>query len=174
MANQSARNKVSLRERLQKRGPKKLLALDGGGIRGVLSLEILRKLESLLRTTSGNADYRLADYFDYISGTSTGGIIAAGLAIGMSVDKIIEFYEQSGAQMFEPAKLRHRLSYHYQSEPLAKMLKCVFGEDTQLGSELSRNIAAADLKECYDGLALGRSQTTRSPSTIIQVTPLAT
>lgn len=135
MANQSARNKVSLRERLQKRGPKKLLALDGGGIRGVLSLEILRKLESLLRTTSGNADYRLADYFDYISGTSTGGIIAAGLAIGMSVDKILEFYEQSGAQMFEPAKLRHRLSYHYQSEPLAKMLKCVFGEDTQLGSD---------------------------------------
>ena len=169
MANQSARNKVSLRERLQKRGPKKLLALDGGGIRGVLSLEILRKLESLLRTTSGNADYRLADYFDYISGTSTGGIIAAGLAIGMSVDKILEFYEQSGAQMFEPAKLRHRLSYHYQSEPLAKMLKCVFGEDTQLGS-ISRNIAAADLKECYDGFPLAdlkqpvcQVQSSRSP-----------
>ena len=84
---------------------------------------------------SGNADYRLADYFDYISGTSTGGIIAAGLAIGMSVEEILKFYEQSGAQMFETAKLRHRLRYHYQSEPLAKMLKSVFGENTFLGSE---------------------------------------
>ena len=133
MANQSTRNKVSLHERLKRRGPKKLLALDGGGIRGVLSLEILRKLENVLRSASGNADYRLADYFDYISGTSTGGIIAAGLAIGMSVEEILEFYEQSGAQMFETAKLRHRLRYRYQSEPLAKMLKSVFGENTYPG-----------------------------------------
>ena len=108
---------------------------DGTALRGVLSLEILRKLETLLRTASGKADYRLADYFDYIAGTSTGGIIAAGLAIGMSIDEILQFYEQSGAQMFETASLRHRLCYHYQSEPLAKVLKCVFGEDTQLGSE---------------------------------------
>jgi uncharacterized protein len=135
MAEQSTRIKVSLHERLKKCGPKKLLALDGGGIRGVLSLEILRKLENVLRSANGNADYRLADYFDYISGTSTGGIIAAGLAIGMSVDEILDFYKQSGAEMFEPAKLRHRLRYHYQSEPLATKLKAVFGADTELGSE---------------------------------------
>jgi uncharacterized protein len=109
MAEQLTRNKVSLRERLENSGPKKLLALDGGGIRGVLSLEILRKLENLLRAASGRADYRLADYFDYISGTSTGRIIAAALAIGMSVDEILQFYEQNGAQMFETAQLRHRL-----------------------------------------------------------------
>ena len=72
MANHSTRNKVSLHERLKRRGPKKLLALDGGGIRGVLSLEILRKLENVLRAASGNADYRLADYFDYISGHEHG------------------------------------------------------------------------------------------------------
>jgi hypothetical protein len=135
MAGPSERKKISLHERLRRAGPKKLLALDGGGIRGVLSLEILRKLESVLRAASGRADYRLADYFDYISGTSTGGIIAAGLAIGMSVDDILKFYEDSGAQMFEPARLRDRLKYHYQSEPLAKMLKAVFGETTELGSE---------------------------------------
>jgi hypothetical protein len=136
MAGQSNRNKISLDERLKRGGPKKLLALDGGGIRGVLSLEILRKLESVLRAASGDPDYRLADYFDYISGTSTGGIIAAGLAIGKSVEEILDFYEKSGAQMFEPAKLRYRLRYHFQSEPLAQMLKSVFGEKTELGSDL--------------------------------------
>jgi uncharacterized protein len=124
-----------LRDRLKKVGPKKLLALDGGGIRGVLSLEILRKLENLLRAASGNSDYRLADYFDYISGTSTGGIIAVGLAIGMSVDEILKLYEDHGAQMFETANLRHRLRYYYQSEPLAKILKSKFGETTELGSD---------------------------------------
>ena len=56
-------NKRSLRERLENGGPKKLLGLDGGGIRGVLSLEILRKLENPLRVASGRNDYRLADLF---------------------------------------------------------------------------------------------------------------
>jgi hypothetical protein len=136
MTAEPSRNKISLHERLKRSGPKKLLALDGGGIRGVLSLEILRKLENVLRAASGNRDYRLADYFDYISGTSTGGIIAAGLAIGKSVEEVLDLYEKSGAQMFETARLRHRLRYHYQSEPLAQMLKSVFGEKTELGSDL--------------------------------------
>ena len=135
MVHESNRKKVSLRARLKKQGPKKLLALDGGGIRGVLSLEILRKLENVLRAASGNAGYRLCDYFDYISGTSTGGIIAASLAVGKSVDEILDFYEKSGAQMFDTARLRDRLRYHYQSEPLAQMLKSVFGEKTELGSD---------------------------------------
>ena len=74
-----------LMQRLARTGPRKLLALDGGGIRGVLSLEILAEMEKLLIKQSGRADYRLADYFDYVSGTSTGGIIAAGIAMGMSV-----------------------------------------------------------------------------------------
>src|SRR3989442_460020 len=57
---------------------------EGGGIRGVLSLEILADMERLLIKQSGDPNYRLADYFDYVSGTSTGGIIAAGIAMGMS------------------------------------------------------------------------------------------
>jgi patatin-like phospholipase len=135
MAGGPERKKISLRERLARPGPRKLLAIDGGGIRGVLSLEILRKLETELREASGRPDYRLADYFDYISGTSTGGIIAAGLAIGMSVDEILAFYEESGKQMFEKARLIERLKYQYQSEPLAQMLKKVFGADTTLESD---------------------------------------
>ena len=70
---------MNLIERIERSGPKKLLAIDGGGIRGVLALEVLQKIEDLLKAKSGTADFRLADYFDYIAGTSTGGIIAAGL-----------------------------------------------------------------------------------------------
>ena len=53
--------------------PRRLLALDGGGIRGVMSLEILRKIESDLAAATGKgASFRLGDFFDYIGGTSTG------------------------------------------------------------------------------------------------------
>jgi patatin-like phospholipase/acyl hydrolase len=94
---------VSLTERIEQEGPKKLLAIDGGGIRGVLALEVLQRIEDLLKAKSGRADFRLADYFDYIAGTSTGGIIVAGLSIGMSVREILEFYQEAGALMFVKA-----------------------------------------------------------------------
>ena len=61
-------------------GARKLLAIDNGGIRGVLSLKIPEKIGQLLIKESNRPDYRLADYFDYVAGTSTGGIIAAGIA----------------------------------------------------------------------------------------------
>jgi hypothetical protein len=125
-----------LSERICKTGPKKLLAIDGGGIRGVLSLEVLKRMEKLLRASSGRGDaFRLADYFDYISGTSTGGIIAAGLSIGLSVDEIMRFYVQAGAQMFVKANLLRRLRAKFEDEPLANMLKDVFGAETSLGSD---------------------------------------
>ena len=104
-------------------GPKKLLAIDGGGIRGVLALGPLQKIEDILKAQSGRADFRLADYFDYISGTSTGAIIATGLSIGMSVDEILTFYRDAGAQMFVKANLLKRLRYKFEDEPLAKKLR---------------------------------------------------
>jgi len=144
---------MPLQERIIREGPKKLLAIDGGGIRGVLSLEILLKIESLLKAQSGRDDFRLADYFDYISGTSTGGIIAAGLSIGMSVDEILSFYIDAGEQMFVKANLLRRLRYQFESEPLARMLKDVFGHETKLGSEKLRTLL----------LLVMRNATTDSP-----------
>jgi hypothetical protein len=127
---------MSLELRIERPGSKKLLAIDGGGIRGVLALEILRKIENLLRAqTGGSAGFRLAHYFDYISGTSTGGIIAAGLSMGMSVAEILDFYEDAGAQMFVKANLLKRLRYRFEDEPLARKLKAVFGADTTFGSK---------------------------------------
>src|SRR4249919_2970113 len=88
--------------------PHKLLALDGGGIRGVLTLEILAEMERQINDATGIE--RLGDYFDYIGGTSTGSIIAAGLAIGMSTHELLDFYEKFGRQMFEKTALFERLT----------------------------------------------------------------
>ena len=62
-----------------------LLTLDGGGIRGILTLEVLVRMEEILAEATGSGrDFRLCHFFDYVAGTSTGAIIAAGLARGMT------------------------------------------------------------------------------------------
>lgn len=125
---------MDLKARLARKGPRKLLAVDGGGIRGVLSLQILAEIESVLIAKSGRSDYRLADYFDYVAGTSTGGIIATGISVGMSVREIMDFYLNNGAAMFDKAGILRRLQYQYNSEPLALQLQEVFGKTTTLGA----------------------------------------
>ena len=107
---------------------RKILSLDGGGIRGVLTLEILAELESQLKQKLGKDDsFTLSDYFDYIGGTSTGAIIAAGLSLGMPVKKLLDFYEEKGEAMFDKAFLLTRVKYFYNDGPLAKELKNTFG-----------------------------------------------
>lgn len=126
---------MSLTERITSAGPKKLLAIDGGGIRGILALEILQRIEDDLRPSNDGEGFRLAHYFDYIAGTSTGGIIATGLSVGMSVKEISDFYEASGAQMFTRAGILKRLKFKFDSEPLARKLKQAFGRNTTLDSD---------------------------------------
>ncbi|WP_441267713.1 patatin-like phospholipase family protein [Bradyrhizobium sp. 215_C5_N1_1] len=128
------RKKNDLAARLAKDGPRKMLAIDGGGIRGIISLKILERVEQILIEKSDNPQYRLADFFDYIAGTSTGGIIAAGLSLGMKVDDILSFYTDNGKDIFNKASIVRRLRYQFNSEPLAEKLREVFGETTTLGS----------------------------------------
>ena len=134
MTGRTLQRRVNLTDRLARSGPRKLLAIDGGGIRGVLSLMVLAKIESMLIEESKRPDYRLADYFDYVSGTSTGGIIAAGIAMGMSVEEILAFYVNNGAKMFDKASIFRRLQTKFESEPLALQLQSVFGKATTLGA----------------------------------------
>jgi uncharacterized protein len=116
--------------------PRKLLALDGGGIRGILTLEVLLRIEQLLADATGKgAAFRLGDFFDYIGGTSTGAIIAAGLARGMSVKDLLDFYQQAGPAMFDKAFILNRLKYLYNSQPLAEKLQGAFGAATTLMPE---------------------------------------
>ena len=111
--------------------PRRLLALDGGGILGIIALEILKEIETQLAAKSGQgSDFRLGRYFDYVGGTSTGAIIATALAIGMSVNDVIEFYKTSGAAMFTKAPFYKRLWANYKSKPLTKKLQDVLGNRT--------------------------------------------
>jgi hypothetical protein len=125
---------VPVKDVMERRGPRKLLALDGGGIRGLIAVEVLAEIERQLRRDRG-ADFRLAQEFDYFAGTSTGAIIATCLSLGMTVDEIRDFYRESGAAMFDKASLFRRFRTKFEDEQLATKLKNVIGEKTTLGSD---------------------------------------
>ncbi len=72
-------------------GPKRLLALDGGGVRGGLTVAFLERIEFLLSEHYGR-DIRLGEHFDLVGGTSTGAIIAGSLALGYRTAQVKEFY----------------------------------------------------------------------------------
>lgn len=112
---------------LRPEGQKRLLALDGGGIRGLITVEILAGLEQMLREQlKRGPDFRLADYFHYVAGTSTGAIIATCISLGMSVKEIRDFYKENGEAMFDKASLLQRFRYKYEDERLADKLRQVF------------------------------------------------
>jgi patatin-like phospholipase/acyl hydrolase len=141
-----------LHDRYHAAGPRKILALDGGGIRGILTLEILARIEAVIREKTGE-ETLLGDWFDYIGGTSTGAIIAAGLARGMSVAELLEFYEATGPDMFDKRSIWSRWKSLYDDEPLRDQLQKTFGADTTLEPEHLRCLM----------LAVTRNATTDSP-----------
>ncbi|CAB3807129.1 hypothetical protein LMG28688_06488 [Paraburkholderia caffeinitolerans] len=119
--------------------PKRMLSLDGGGIRGILTLEYLGVLEALLRTRHGRADLRLSDYFDLIGGTSTGAIIAAALACGMSVDQLKTLYRQIGTDVFATSPLRLPfVAAKFPASRVQAVLNANLGANVTLGDDAIR------------------------------------
>jgi hypothetical protein len=136
---------MSIQDKKDKPGPRKLLALDGGGIRGVMTLEVLAKIESELQNALGRDNtFVLADYFDYIAGTSTGAIIATCLSLGMRVEEVRTFYIDSGPAMFSKTNLYRRYVHNkFQDKALAEKLQTIIAERTgeqnaTLGSQALR------------------------------------
>jgi patatin-like phospholipase/acyl hydrolase len=132
----------SLEERFNTSGPKRILALDGGGIRGALTLGYLEEIERILRKQHGDdAGFRLCDYFDLIGGTSTGSIIASCLAIGMKVSDIKDMYFSLGGKIFAKKykwwnifEVDDFIKAGYDAKPLEDELEKVF-EDITLGND---------------------------------------
>ena len=124
--------------RLTAPGPKRMLALDGGGIRGAISLGFLEKIEALLRTRHNNPNLLLCEYFDLIGGTSTGAIIATLFATGRSVQEVIELYKTLGGKIFGDKfgvlEISSKFKASYDDKPLREELEHLFG-DTRLGGD---------------------------------------
>jgi uncharacterized protein len=138
--------KKTIADRLAPDGKKKLLALDGGGILGLLSVGFLAKIEADLRAESGRPDLVLADYFDYIAGTSTGALIATCLSMGMTVDQVRAFYVDHGKEMFDSDWIFRRPLNRYSDSGLQGILKKVVGEQTIQDSDRLRTLLLVVLR----------------------------
>lgn len=109
--------------------PFRILSIDGGGICGILPASVLAELER--RFLDGKP---IAAYFDMIAGTSTGGIIALGLAHGQTAAHIRDVYVERGDMIFPPASRLGRLwrrirrfeRYSYERKPLEDELLRMF------------------------------------------------
>jgi patatin-like phospholipase/acyl hydrolase len=123
----------------------KILSLDGGGIRGVLSAKLLETVETALKEQKGKA---LHEYFDLISGTSTGSILAAGIACKMNAKRLIDIYKNEGKNIFLKS-IRQQRKWRWlsrflgstvlyphergETEGLANILKKELGKDLKIG-----------------------------------------
>ncbi|MEM1170523.1 MAG: patatin-like phospholipase family protein [Cyanobacteria bacterium P01_H01_bin.35] len=96
----------------------KILCLDGGGIRGVLSAKLLQEVETTVKEKKGQ---ELHEYFDLISGTSTGSILAAGVVCHMKAQDMIDIYLEEGKNIFLESVRQRRNSFR-PSTILRKMM----------------------------------------------------
>src|ERR1035438_6577368 len=88
--------------------PMRLLSIDGGGLKGLIPAEALIAVESQLDALTGQS-LSLSDRFDLIGGTSTGAILAVGLALGLKAADLRDFYLKFGAQIFTKVFVLERI-----------------------------------------------------------------
>ena len=108
-----------------------ILSLDGGGIKGVFSAAVLAHLEEDLQMN-------VTTHFDLITGTSTGGIIALGLGLGMRPRDIVRFYVDKGPLIFPDAWTK-------------KIRRC-------WRSKFNSEMISSALRECFENVLIGESK----------------
>lgn len=115
--------------------PYRILALDGGGVKGAFTAAALARWEELTGLST-------AEQFDLIAGTSTGGILALGLGLGMKAKEIQEFYEESGSKIFPMTtfvqrgfkRWQHYLNNKFDPLVLEGELEKAYGKDKTLAN----------------------------------------
>ncbi|MGH8474870.1 MAG: patatin-like phospholipase family protein [Methylococcales bacterium] len=123
----------------------RVLSLDGGGIRGYLTARILVEIEKYLNVKT-NAQKPLGERFDFVVGTSTGGLIALGLAVRKTAQELLEFYETYGMEIFGKTEKCSWLSAlfkrKFRGEALKNHLEKDFFTTKKLLSEITHPHAA--------------------------------
>jgi patatin-like phospholipase/acyl hydrolase len=120
----------------------RILSIDGGGIRGILPLIVLKNLERLL---SGE---RLHKLFDLVTGTSIGAFVACGVAgpVPLSADFMLDLMLREKSKIFPPDAIRYFTSViansKYEDEPLEELLRKTFG-DSRLSESVTRLMVPA-------------------------------
>jgi uncharacterized protein len=136
---------------------KRILALDGGGIRGMFSLQILARIEELFRQDRNEPNLVLADVFDFIAGTSTGAIIATFLAWGKTVREIERLYVERGAEMFARERWYRLWKAKYRADAIAQFFREIFSEEdgtsALLGSKRLRTLLLVIVRNASTGSA---------------------
>jgi uncharacterized protein len=116
----------------------KMLSIDGGGIRGVFAISILQAIEKETKRP-------IADLFDCLAGTSTGSIIAASIALNISMDEILESYKTYGEKIFVRQAKVGLFKSVYNDRYLRRLLKKAFGEKTMADIAKPLLIPAVDI-----------------------------
>ena len=116
------------------KGPKRILALDGGGVRGAVSVAFLEEIEAILVRRHG-PDVLLGHWFDLIGGTSTGSIIGGALAMRFSAGDAKRFYHELAPKVFvHPVWRIMGLLAKFDAKLLRREIHRIVGDRT-LGSE---------------------------------------
>ena len=122
---------------------KRILSLDGGGVRGMITLGLLERLEEVLAPLSPDPlRFRLSHYFDLIAGTSTGSIIATALAMGMSVAEVKNHYFRLAPEVFKmPRRIMPGVRRSkFDATALEHHLKSIFGTMTLASDRLETGL----------------------------------
>lgn len=112
----------------------RVLALSGGGYRGLYTAKILADLEEYLndKSVSRERDIYIGEYFDLVTGTSIGGILALAVAYRIKMKEVVKLFKEKGSTIFCKQK-RNFFGIRkakYTQEGLAKVLKEWFGDNT--------------------------------------------
>ena len=131
----------------------RVLSLDGGGIRGLYTASVLKSLVENFSKNQSAEEKDIGKAFDLIVGTSTGGILAGGLAVGISIHKIVELYYKKGKNIFSnpfpPDNPMKQLQWAFQTkeksansnQALLQELRNIFGNKTMAQIYKEREIA---------------------------------
>ena len=133
----------TLEQHLFAPGPKRILALDGGGVKGIITIAFLEKIEEILKQRSGRGDdFRLCDYFDLVGGTSVGSLLATLIALGYSVSEIKSMFNAWTPQIFRhPWPAIPLLTPRFSSRGLKKRARQLLGEHTLEDADLKTGLA---------------------------------